>query len=110
MKGAWMILVLVASLLGGCGTVKKVGKATTDLVTGGDDPLPESTWNAERTWIQIGINPPTYAPYGFRGPPGKSGQWFRDQRDGKQLFVPSGGVEGIPEGVLRAEALKATRK
>lgn len=97
-------------MLVGCGAVKKVSKATTDLVTGGDDPIAESIWNAERTWTRIGNNPPTYAPYNMRGKPGKNGEWLRDARDGKQLFVPTGGVEGIPEGVLRAEAWKATHK
>ncbi|MFP6895232.1 MAG: hypothetical protein VCA38_01410 [Roseibacillus sp.] len=108
MKGLTMIIALAAALLAGCGTVKKVGKATTKLVTGGDDPLPESSWNAERTWTQVGTSPPTYSPYNFHGTPSESGEWFRDKRDGKQLYVPKGGVEGIPEGVLRAEAWKAT--
>ena len=75
-----------------------------------DDPLPESSWNAERTWTQVGTSPPTYSPYNFHGTPSESGEWFRDKRDGKQLYVPKGGVEGIPEGVLRAEAWKATHR
>ena len=110
MKATVLMIALAAATVAGCGAAKKVGKATTELVTGSDDPAPESTWNAERTWKQIGRNPATYVPYNYQGTPTASGEWLRDQRDGKQLYIPKGGVEGIPESVLRAEAWKATHK
>ena len=101
---------MVAVALTGCGTVKRVGRATTELVSGDSDPVPESVWNAERTWKKVGDDPPTYVPYNFVGTAHSSGEWLRDERDGKQLYVPRGGVEGISEEVLRAEAWKATHK
>ena len=110
MKASTLIIACATALVAGCGTVKKVGKATTELVSGGDDPVPESVWNAERSWKRIGQNPPTYVPYEFEGTPSASGEWLRDPRDGKQLYIPQGGVEGISESVLRAEAWKATHK
>jgi hypothetical protein len=90
--------------------VKQVGRATADLVTRGKDPDPESVWNRERTWKRISDNPPSYIPYNYTGALEGTGEWITDQRDGKRLFVPSGGVEGFPESVLRAEAAKATMK
>ena len=112
MKSPNIILICVLATLAwlpGCGTVKRVGKATTDLVTGGSDPAPESQWNSERTWRKVGENPPTYAPHNFTGRLGQGGEWMTDDRDGKRFFVPAGGVDGIPESVLRAEAWKAIK-
>ena len=109
MKNMILMSAMLAGLLAACGTVKKVGKATTALVTS-DEPQPEAKWNAEGTWRRIGADPPTYVPSGFVGTPGEEGEWLRDSRDGKQLFVPVGGVDGMPAGVLRAEAWKATRE
>lgn len=108
--GVSILCVVVALCVGSCRTVKRVSKATTDLVTGGSDPLPEGLWNAERTWKRVSDNPATYVPYNYSGPTESGGDWFTDARDGKRLFVPSGGVEGYSESVLRAEAYKVTRK
>lgn len=110
MKGTTIAIIFVsgAFLLGGCGAARKVGKATSKLVTGGGDPEPEASWNAERTWKLMSENPPTYIPVGHDGSATEDGDWYEDKRDGKRLFVPTGGVEGMPESVLRAEAWKAT--
>lgn len=99
--------LVLATCLMSCGTVRKVSKATTNLVSS-NKPVPETSWNAERTWKLISDEPPTYIPYNFIGKPISNGEWLRDERDGKRLYVPKGGVEGIPESVLRAEAWKAT--
>ena len=105
-----LLLVLVVLGLVSCGGVKKVSRATADLVKGGKKPVPEAAWNSERTWKRIADQPPTYVPYLFKGSPNESGEWIEDERDGKRLFIPAGGVDGFSEAVLRAEARKATRK
>ena len=106
---AAVMSVAGALVLGACGTAKRVGRATSDLVTG-SKPDPESVWNGERTWRRVGETPPTYVPTLYRKSSMENGEWFVDKRDGKRLFVPTGGVEGIPESVLRAEAWMATGK
>jgi len=110
LTGATMIFALAAVLVAGCGTMRKVSKATTGLVTGDREAPHESAWNSERTWKKISDNPPTYAPYNYSGAVDSGGEWLTDERDGKRLFIPVGGVDGIPASVLRAEAWKATRK
>lgn len=105
-----IVSAALAVLLASCGPVKSVGKATTELVSGKDEASPESVWNVERTWKQVGTNPPTYVPHSFEGTPDQSGEWLRDARDGKQLYIPAEGVPGLPASVLRAEAWKATRE
>ena len=109
-KIATILIALVVGFGTSCGTVKRVGKATSKIVTGGSEAPAESVWNSERTWKRVKDNPPTYVPYNYTGPVNERGEWLRDERDGKRLFVPPGGVEGFPESVLRAEAWKATRK
>ena len=108
--GQLLIFALAIAWVAGCGTVKQVGKATAKIVPGGSDPVPERVWNGERTWKRVHDRPPTYVPFGYRGPISERGEWLTDERDGKRLLVPPGGVDGMPESVLRAEAWKATRE
>lgn len=108
-KSVLLTLGLATALLAGCGTVKRVSKATSRIVSGGSKVPPESVWNSERTWKRVRDTPPTYIPYNYSGPFPEDGEWFTDERDGKRLFVPPGGTEGLPAGVLRSEAWKATR-
>lgn len=105
-----LFLVLIALGLVSCGGVKNVGRATAGLVKGGKKPLPEAAWNSERTWKRVADQPPTYVPYLYKGGIDGPGEWVADERDGKRLFIPAGGVDGLSESVLRAEAWKATRK
>ncbi len=74
-------------------------------------PSPESEWNRAGVWMRVSDDPATYVPSGYpaKAPRSESsGDWFKDDRDGKSLFVPSGGVSGWSEGVLRSEAVKVT--
>ena len=103
------VAVACALALSSCGTVKNVTDKTTDLVTG-SKPESESEWNSERLWRRVGDDPPTYVPAAYTSESTENGEWFTDKRDGKRLFVPSGGAEGLPESVLRAEAWMATGK
>ena len=74
-------------------------------------PAPESEWNVDRLWYRVEDDPPTYLPRGYgraRSRSPNAGTWITDKRDGKRLFVPKGGANGLPEAVLRAEARNAT--
>ena len=54
MKPPHLLLICVVAVTLGmpaCKTVKRVGKATSDLVTGGSDPAPESSWNSENVFV-----------------------------------------------------------
>lgn len=90
----------------GCQTIRKAGKATTNLF-GGRTPAPESEWNRERTWKRISDGPPSYVPYNYEGTPGEDGEWVTDARDGKRFFIPAEEFDGLSPAVLRAEASKA---
>lgn len=75
-------------------------------------PIPESEWNPIGIWYRISDTPPVYLPKGYgRDLPrnDRSGTWYVDKRDGKRLFVPHGGVDGIPEAALAVEARNSTR-
>ena len=74
-------------------------------------PIPESEWNQFGIWYRVSDHPLTYLPKGYgRNLPRteQAGTWVIDERDGKRLFVPKGGVDGAPSRVLLAEAKKAT--
>lgn len=101
-----VLLVVWLVACPGCQTIRKAGKATTNLF-GGDDPSPESEWNRERTWKKIGETPPSYVPYLYEGTPGADGEWLIDERDGKRFFIPKEELDGLSPTVLRAEAYKA---
>ena len=71
----------------------------------------ESEWNAVGLWQRVGNDPATYIPKGYpaASPRGSNdGAWFDDKRDGKRLFVPNAGVEGVPCNALQGEARKVT--
>lgn len=75
------------------------------------DPPPESEWNVVGVWNRVSDSPPTYLPRGFsrhRSRNEKTGVWVTDERDGKRLFVPHQGADGISHAVLMADARKAT--
>lgn len=74
-------------------------------------PVPESEWNRNHLWYRISDHPAVYLPNGYgRHLPRteQAGTWVIDQRDGKKLFVPKAGVDGITYRVLLADAKSAT--
>jgi hypothetical protein len=75
-------------------------------------PIPETVWNEDKLWYRVADSPPTYLPQGYSrdrslGP--SAGSWMVDERDGKRLFIPKGGVGDIPEGTFRSVARYATQ-
>ena len=72
---------------------------------------PESEWNASGVWVKVADTPARYIPSAYSRSASRAasaGQWFGDDRDGKQLFVPRNGVGVWPEGTLRGEAIRIT--
>lgn len=103
---------LLALLLCSCGTyvydMSEINEARKSKKV-----KPEHVWNAVGTWKRVADQPPTYVPAGMpAGTPRTSahGEWFHDERDGKRLFVPKGGVPGLSEAVLRKDAIKNTTR
>lgn len=80
-----------------------------------DAPNPAKTkvrwdWNKAGWWAPLSGRSSDFVPrgYGTRRPPSeRAGYWVRDERDGKRLFVPKGGFDGISERVWKSEADKA---
>lgn len=106
---ATLAVAMVAAC--GCATSRKwVDKAGT-LAGLRDKSPPEAEWNAVGLWQRVAEQPPTYIPRGYPATAprdDRSGQWFSDKRDGKQVFAPHSGANGYSGAVLRAEARKVT--
>lgn len=108
MKHLW-IAMLAGILATGCaydvtdpvvGVFERMGK-----------PPAEQEWNSTGVWYQVAVAPPVYLPKGYeadRPRTEQAGIWVVDQRDGKRLFVPFNGANGLTYAVLRAEAAKVT--
>lgn len=74
-------------------------------------PIPESEWNRNQLWVRVSSQPAVFLPKGYgRHLPRtqNDGTWVIDERDGKRLFVPKDGVDGISYRVLLADAKSAT--
>ena len=74
-------------------------------------PIPESEWNRNQLWVRVSSQPVVFLPKGYgRNLPrtDHDGTWVIDERDGKRLFVPKDGVDGISYRVLLADAKSAT--
>ncbi len=107
-RGALAVGVLA---LGNCHPTLNPVKAYRDIVERRAGVPPESEWNAVGLWQRVGNEPATYIPKGYpaTGPRGSNdGTWYDDKRDGKRLFVPNAGVEGVPCNALQGEARKVT--
>jgi hypothetical protein len=66
-------------------------------------PIPESEWNRNHLWYRVSNQPQIFLPKGYgRHLPRteQAGTWVIDERDGKRLFVPKEGVDGISCRVL----------
>jgi hypothetical protein len=75
-------------------------------------PIPESEWNKDNLWYRVSDAPPSYLPKGFsrgRSTGPYAGTWMVDERDGKRLFIPKGGLGDIPEGTFQSVAQYATQ-
>lgn len=113
----------LAVLFGNCGIIllpfavagKPVAMAServAESVEHAQGPIPEAVWNSDGLWYRSDDNPPTYLPKGYsraRSLEAGAGSWMVDERDGKRLFIPKGGVGYIPEGTFRSVARYATR-
>ena len=113
----------LAVLFGNCGIIllpaavaaKPVAMASegiSESIEHAKGPIPEAVWNSDGLWYRSDDHPPTYLPKGYSrerslGP--SAGSWMVDERDGKRLFIPKGGVGDIPEGTFRSVARYATR-
>ena len=113
-----MFFVAGCILYGGCatpsyeeGAIKRSLKKASAYRQLTKAAPPESDWNTTGLWVKVGENPALYVPaeYGRTAPRDASrGRWFRDERDGKQLFVPKDGAGNHSAGTLRGEAIRIT--
>ena len=88
-----------------------VGRKVQEGIERRKGPIPESEWNQIGIWYRVSDNPLTFLPKGYgRNLPRteQTGTWVVDERDGKRLFVPKGGVNGFSDRVLLVEAKNAT--
>ena len=79
-------------------------------------PEPESVWNHpgywnSPMWRRIGSAPASYVPRGMETATlanVRDGTWHVDTRDGKRLFVPNTGVDGLTPKDHRRRAVEIT--